>query len=107
LDADRRLERSLANLGLERRKQYMAVGLDTAGKRNIEGLVPETVRGAVYSAHANLVQEATQGTKEEQESARNKLKKLILEEFKRKATPGGEYFGGFYPLVKLINAALG
>lgn len=106
LDADRRLEKSLTTLGLERKKQYTAIGVDMPGKRNIEGLVPEPVRGAVYSAHANLVQEATQGTKEEQESARNKLKKLILEEFKRKATPGAEYFGGFYPLVKLINAAL-
>ena len=53
-----------------------------------------------------MVQAATSGTKEEQTSAKNNLKKLLLAEFKSKALPGSEYFGGFYPLVKAINKAL-
>jgi hypothetical protein len=84
----------------------MPVGIDTGGKRNIEGLLPDAIRSAVYGAHGNLVQEATQGTKEEQDSARNRLKKLLFEEFKKKSSPGAEYFSGFYPLVKVVNAAL-
>jgi hypothetical protein len=38
--------------------------------------------------------------------ARNRLKKLVLEKFKRIAAPGLEYFGKFYPVVKVINRAL-
>jgi hypothetical protein len=52
------------------------------------------------------VQAATAGTKEEQESAKNRLKRLLLEEFRHKATPGPDYFAHFYPLVKTINRAL-
>lgn len=106
LDAEKHLEKTLAALKLERKKHYMPVGTDAGGKRNIEGLLPDAIRTAVYGANQNLVQEATQGTKDEQDSARNKLKKLLLDEFKRKASPGPEYFSGFYPLVRAINAAL-
>lgn len=93
-------------LGLEKKIHYMAVGLSSAGKRNIEGLLPEAVRTSVYTANSGLVQAAMNGTKEEQESAKNNLKALLLKEFKAKATPGHEYFGNFYPLVKIINNAL-
>ncbi len=80
--------------------------MNSAGKRNIEGLLPDSVRTSVYSANPGLVQAAMQGTKDEQESARSNLKKLLLDEFKRNAEPGPEYFGNFYPLVKMINSAL-
>jgi putative ATP-dependent endonuclease of the OLD family len=106
LDAEKHLEKTLTGLGLERKKHYTPVGLNTPGKRNIKGLLPEAITTSVYGAHPSLVQEAMQGTKDEQESARNKLKKLLLEEFKKKASPGPEYFGNFYPLIKTINSAL-
>jgi hypothetical protein len=57
----------------------------------------------VYAADANLVQEATQGTKDERESARNRLKSPLLEESEKSASPEPEYFRGFYPLAKIIN----
>ncbi len=44
--------------------------------------------------------------KEEAESAKNRLKKLLLEEFKKVAKPGPEHFGHFYSVVKTINKAL-
>ncbi len=34
------------------------------------------------------------------------MKRLFLEEFKLKATPGAQYFGEFYKLVKIINKAM-
>ncbi len=49
---------------------------------------------------------ATAGTKEEQESAKGRLKKLLLEEFKREAKPDPDDFGHFYALAKIINRAL-
>jgi putative ATP-dependent endonuclease of OLD family len=107
LDAAGQIERTLKSLQLEKSKHYLPVGLSAAGKRNIEGLLPDSVTKSVYAANPSLVQAATAGTKEEQESARNHLKKLLLEEFKTKAKPGAEFFGNFYALTKAINKALG
>ena len=105
LDAAGKLEKTLKSLQLEKGKHYIPVGVELAGKRNIEGLLPDSVTTAVYGANPGLVQAATSGDKDEADSAKNRLKKLLLEEFKKKAKPGTEYFGGFYPLVKLINKA--
>lgn len=106
LDATTQIEKTLQALQLEKGKHYIPVGLNAAGKKNIEGLLPESVTTAVYAMNSTLVQVATAGTKEEQDSARRRLKKLMLEEFKKKATPGQEYFGHFYPLARIINKSL-
>lgn len=106
LDAADRIERPLKALQLERGVHYLPVGQDSPGKRNIEGLLPDSVITAVYGGNVALVQAATSGTKDEQESARSRLKKLLLEEFKAKAKPGEEFFGRFYALAKTINRAL-
>ncbi len=106
LDASEQLEKSLQALQLEKGRHYSPVGLNAAGKKNIEGLLPDTVTTAVYGANPGLVQAATAGTKEEQESAKGRLKKLLLDEFKKTARPGAEHYGHFYPLVKTINKAL-
>ena len=106
LDAVGQIEKTLKSLQLEKQKHYIPIGQNVAGKRNIEGLLPEVVTKAVYEANADLVQAATAGTKEEQDSAKRRLKTLLLEEFQRKATPGAEYFGHFYALTKVINKAL-
>lgn len=106
LDAMSQTEKTLKSLQLEKQKHYVPVGQNVAGKRNIEGLLPDIVTKAVYEANAGLVQAATAGTKDEQDGAKRKLKTLLLEEFQRKATPGAEYFGYFYALTKVINKAL-
>jgi energy-coupling factor transporter ATP-binding protein EcfA2 len=106
LDAADQLEKPLQALQLEKGRHYLAIGVNAAGKKNIEGLLPDAVTTSVYAANPGLVQAATAGTKEEQDSAKNRLKKLLLDEFKRKAKPGGEYFGQFYPVVRAINKAL-
>lgn len=106
LDSAAKIEKKLAALGLEKGKQYQPVGVNIAGKRRIEGLVPEKITAKVYSDHPNLVTAATDGDKDEQRSAKSKLKKLILEEFKKQAAPGNEFFSQFYALAKIINHAL-
>jgi energy-coupling factor transporter ATP-binding protein EcfA2 len=106
LDAEEALEKKLTGLGLEKRRHYLPVGIDAAGKRNIEGLLPASVTAAVYGTNADLVQQATSGSKHEQDEAKRRLKQLYLAEFKRVAKPGPEHFGAFYPLVKVINRAL-
>lgn len=106
LDAADRIEKTLKGLQLEKSKHYLPIGLNVAGKRNIEGLLPDVVTTAVYAANAALVQAATAGTKEESESAKNRLKKLLLEEFKNRAQPGTDFFGHFYTLCRVINKSL-
>lgn len=106
LDAADRIEKTLNGLQLEKGKHYLPIGLNVAGKRNIEGLLPESVTTAVYGANPALVQAATAGTKEEAESAKNRLKRLLLEEFKRRAMPGTDFYGHFYALSKVINKSL-
>ena len=106
LDVGNRIERTLRGLQLEKRKHYLPIGLNAPGKKNIEGLLPNTVTTAVYSANPDLVQAATAGTKEERQSAWGRLKNLLLAEFKKQATPGPEYFVHFYNLTNVINKAL-
>jgi hypothetical protein len=106
LDAADRVEKSLKGLQLERSKHYLPIGHNAAGKRNIEGLLPEFVTKAVYEANAGLVQAATAGTKDEQDSAKRRLKILLFEEFKKQATAGPEFFASFYALTKIINKAI-
>lgn len=106
LDAATRIEKPLKALQLEKGKHYIPIGLNAPGKRNIEGLLPEAVTTAVYGENADLVLAATNGTREEQESAKAQLKKLLLDEFKARAQPGDEYFGKFYALAKIINKVL-
>jgi hypothetical protein len=106
LDAEQVVAKTLNALGLQRRNDFLPVGINAAGKRCIEGLLPDSITNAIYGANSALVQAATSGTKDEQTSAKNNLKKLLLAEFKSKAVPGNEYFAGFYQLVKVINKAL-
>ena len=106
LDASRELDKTFRALEFERDKHFAPIGVDEAGKRNIEGLLPDSVRRAVYSAEDGVVQVAMSGTAEEQRSAKNRLKKLLLKEFKAKARPGDGYYKGFYPIVGLANKAL-
>lgn len=105
LDAASQLEKRLEGLQLTKNADYLPIGVDAGGKRCIEGLLPESVTKAVYGANASLVQATGSNIKEEAESAKAKLKKLLLDEFKKVAKPGPEYFGQFYAVVRIINKA--
>lgn len=106
LDMKADVERCLASLGLKKDHDYVGIGLEEPGKRSIEGLLPETVRTAVFAKYSDLVMAATSGTKEERDQARGQLKRKFLEEFRNTATPGEEYFKEFYKIVKLANRNL-
>ena len=47
-----------------------------------------------------------EGTKEEKDDAKRRLKKLLLEEFNKVAQPGSSDFQHFYALTRVINKAL-
>lgn len=106
LDCDGEAARSLTALGLQRHKDFCALGRDDGGPRSIEGLVPESIFQDVYAANAGLVQKALHGTKDEQKSAKNRIKRLTLDTFKKAAKPGSPDFTRFYKVVKEANKAL-
>lgn len=106
LDMKFEVERCLTSLDMKKDVDYLAIGVDAPGKRAIEGLLPESVRTAVFTSAPDLVMAATSGTKEERDSARNQLKHKYLEQFKAVAKPGTEHFAEFYRIAKLANKAL-
>lgn len=105
LDAEGAVAKTLTSLQLEKGKHFIAVGANKPGKRNIEGLLPDRVRTTVYQKYPDLVA-ALNGTGEEKREASNKLKQLLLDEFKKQAAPGAEYYGEFYKIVQVANKAL-
>jgi energy-coupling factor transporter ATP-binding protein EcfA2 len=106
LDCDAEASRTLASLGLQRHKDFIAIGRD-GDLGAIEGLVPDTINQKVYAQNSALVTQLMHGNKERQKSARNRLKRLILEAFKKEAKPGTADFAQFYKVVREINRALG
>jgi putative ATP-dependent endonuclease of the OLD family len=105
LDHDGPITKALQNLGLKKGIHFFPVGLDKPGKRDIEGLLPDSVRSAVYGRNPELVAVASSSDKE-RDSARRKLKELLLDEFKAESKPGAEAYGEFYKLAKAINKSL-
>jgi predicted ATP-dependent endonuclease of OLD family len=105
LDADKELSKIFEDLGLQKNKHYFPVGAVANGKDNIEGLLPDRVLKAVYGREIEAVQQISSGNKDVAKSAKSKLKKALLEEFKTEAKPGLEDYSGFYSLAKKINAA--
>jgi putative ATP-dependent endonuclease of the OLD family len=106
LDSEPTVEKQLKALGLEKGKHYAGIGANEPGRRAIEGLLPEQMRNKVYATHGKLVDAAMNGTSDERKAARNQLKKHLLEEFRRSATPGSEAYSGLYQLSRQINRAL-
>ena len=107
LDVESEVKPRLESNGFVYRQDFVGVGLNKSGMRNVEGLLPQGMVQKVNSENPELVQTAMYGGKDEKESARNRLKALYLQRFKEESTPGSEWFGELYKLAKLINQSLG
>jgi len=106
LDVKQEIDPCLKDVGYEEGKHYCAVGVDEPGRKDIEGLVPESIRSSVYSANPSVVAQAMNGSSKERHSAKNKLKQLILQEFKSVAVPGEDHYKDLYGLAKQVDKAL-
>lgn len=100
IDAIKDVEPTLKRHGFQKNKSYVVVGIDKAGCRGVEGLIPEEYKNKVNSNNPNLVQQGIHGTQEERKSAKNKLKASYLEEFKASAKPNTDDYKEFYGPVK-------
>lgn len=99
------VEPTLKRHGFEKNKSYVVVGVDKAGSRSIEGLIPDIFKNRVNGENPNLVQQAIHGTKDEQKEAKNLLKSLYLKDFKEKSVPTTDDYTEFYKLTKILNKA--
>lgn len=106
LDMADKVQKALEAFDFIADKHYSALGLDQPGKRKIEGLLPDHVKGTVHQANAALLEQLQSNTKEERTSATGQLKALYLEQFKKTAKPQTADFAEFYKITKKINKAL-
>ena len=95
------IEATLIKYGFEKNKSYAVVGVNKAGCRSVEGLIPDKYKNKVNADNPESVQNGIHGTKEEQKYAKNKLKAHYLTEFNEHAIPKTEDYAKFYKLVKL------
>ena len=102
LDKYFEIKSSFETLGLKENHDYIVVGKNSAGKKCIEGLVPNSLLSKVYSENVELVQKALENSTEGK-AARNDLKSKILEIFKLEAQSDLENFSEFYKISRLLN----
>jgi hypothetical protein len=105
IDVINDVEPTLKRYGFEKNKSYVVVGVNKAGSRSIEGLIPDAYKNRVNTNNPYLVQQGIHGTKDEQKKAKNSLKSLYLRDFKEKSTPNSEDYSEFYKLTKILNKA--
>lgn len=105
LDAYDTVKINLERADLIKDKDYFIIGKDKPGKRNIEGLLPDSIKNIVNALNPDIVQALFSDDKREVKSARSKLKSLYLDKFKESAKPGEDYYE-FYEVSKRINKAI-
>ena len=80
--------------------------MDKPGYRCIEGLLPDFIKSKVNSENSELIYGLQSENKDERKSAKDRLKSLYLEEFKKDLKFNETYFGEFYKLVEKMNKKL-
>lgn len=105
LDVESKVSKKLELLGLKKNEDFLAIGLNSPGKRNIEGLLPSSVTSDVASKNPELFDHATSAD-EGNHAAKQKLKRLKQESFFSNNSPGSGGYGEFYKLTEAVNKAL-
>jgi len=103
LDAISQVKGSFDKAEFIKNDDYFLIGIDKPGYRFVEGLIPDFIRNSVNSANPELNFALQSENKDERKSAKDRLKDLYLQEFKKDIKYDETYFGEFYKLTKLIN----
>jgi energy-coupling factor transporter ATP-binding protein EcfA2 len=106
LDALANVERHMTSLQLKRDQDYLPMGVDSAGRRSIEGYLPDEIVNKVNAANIHLVRALSSDNKEEVKQAKQELKGKYLAEFKASANVADGHFNAFYPIAKKLNKLL-
>lgn len=105
-DAYPNVKATFEKVGLVQNVDFFLVGIDKAGYRFIEGLIPDSVREKVNSENSALNFALQSEKPEERKIAKNELKNLYLKEFKALSKNDTTLFREFYKLSKLLNKQL-
>jgi putative ATP-dependent endonuclease of OLD family len=106
LDAIPNVKSNFDKAGYIKDKDYFLIGIDKPGYRCVEGLLPDFIKSEVNSQNSELVFALQSENKDERKSAKDKLKSLYLEEFKKDLKYDETYFKEFYTLASKINKKL-
>lgn len=106
LDAKQEVIPTLSGLKLKEKKDYASVGIDSPGKRSMEGLLPDSLIKKVDSDNYDVVVASRSDKKEEAKQARLKLKILYCEEFCNITQFKVGDLKSFTLLISQINKAL-
>jgi len=106
LDAHDECKIALERLGLEENKNFIFLGCNESGKKNIEGLLPERILSLVHGKETALVSKLASSESGDRKNARDELKKKYLTEFKRHVDYSKEELSEFEKVIKIINKEL-
>lgn len=101
MDAEKEVSKKLESIGLKKNSDFIGIG-NNDSLACIEGLLPDRVNSAVFASHSALVNKAIGGDKK----AKDELKRVKLDEFKKVAKAGKDDFGAFYHVTKVINKSM-
>ena len=94
-DAKHELLRPMTQLGLTEKKEFLALGVNKDGKDCIEGIVPQRILSKVHGENTDLIMKLTSTDSKKRKSAKNELKRLVLDEFKKTTDIKSEELKGF------------
>lgn len=83
LDAENEVAPALRKIGLEEFKDFSSIGLNKDGCECIEGLLPDVIRASVHQNCISDVNAMMSSDTKVRRSARQRLKRAYLEEFKK------------------------
>jgi predicted ATP-binding protein involved in virulence len=106
LDAIGSVKSNFEKAGYCKGSDYFLIGIDKPGYRCIEGLLPDFIKSKVNNKNAELVFALQSEDKDERKSAKDKLKALYLNEFKKDIKYDETYFSEFYKLAARMNKKL-
>jgi putative ATP-dependent endonuclease of the OLD family len=99
-DADDELTKALVRLGLKENDDFVSLGENQPGKDCIEGLLPQRVLAAVNGRETDLVMKLSS---RERRDAKQQLKNLYLEEFRKNSDYIKEDLKNFEKAIRAIN----
>lgn len=107
LDAAADVGKSLDRLGLKLGHDYLPIGKDEPGKAAVEGLLPDRVSSAVFGRETDLVMQMGSPKSDDRRAAKDRLKRLLLQEFRSHSNYTDKELKGFLDVGKVLKRAFG
>ena len=104
LDRFNSVKKAVTSIGFKENVDFIPIGINESGKQCMEGLIPTEVNRKVYADNPDLAQKAIMATGDAQKSAKNEIKKKLIEVFKQMPIQNDTH-KLFYELTKKINKA--